>query len=226
MMMMMNKGLSAAAVPRASPRASGALSPSSNNNNNNHNPLHHTGTPGSVQPQGRMELEVAWNPAVVCAELHKASQILSDRGLKLAAKWAVEQWMGLPAEVLEHHQSRDPASNNNNDDLVLSRTLEQQDSLWKENSPAVHYAKALFDLGDYAHAAATLSQPSLSKAPVESMPPPLPNLSPYGVYLRSYALYMAGERRKEEDHLEQKRYLMCDSARWSAILEDGPVVVC
>lgn len=69
----------------------------------------------------------------------------------------------------------------------------------------VHYAKTLLDLGDYAHAAATLSQPSLSKAPVESMSPPLPNLSPYALYLRAYALYMAGERRKEEDHLEQTR---------------------
>jgi hypothetical protein len=48
-----------------------------------------------------------------------------------------------------------------------------------------------------------LSQTSLTKkASVEDgMPPPIPNLTPAAVHLRSYALYLAGERRKEEDRL-------------------------
>ena len=35
---------------------------------------------------------------------------------------------------------------------------------------------------------------------------PLPNLSSYEIYLRSYALYMAGEKQKEEQILEHQRY--------------------
>lgn len=35
---------------------------------------------------------------------------------------------------------------------------------------------------------------------------PLPNLSSYELYLRSYALYMAGEKQKEEQILEYQRY--------------------
>jgi Anaphase promoting complex subunit 8 / Cdc23 len=35
---------------------------------------------------------------------------------------------------------------------------------------------------------------------------PLPHLSSYEIYLRSYALYMAGEKQKEEQILEYQRY--------------------
>lgn len=138
-----------------------------------------------------MELEVEWNPSQVCADLQASAQILSERNLKLAAKWAVEQWMGLPPEAVE-------------DGHKLSASIDEH-LVMREKSPAVYYAKTLMELGDYAHAAATLSQPPAAKAATtETMPPPLEDLSPFGVYLRAYALYMAGERRKEEDYLELK----------------------
>lgn len=160
-----------------------------------------------------MELEVPWNPAQVCSDLQKACQILSERCLKLSAKWAVEQWMGLPPEVVRESGSMPSAI--------------PEDLVFRENSPAVYYAKTLMDLGEFAHAAATLSQPPLGKAAVasvESMPPPLPDLSPFGFYLRAYALYLAGERRKEEEFTELKRSVVvivvvvaaalpCDSSR-------------
>lgn len=66
------------------------------------------------------------------------------------------------------------------------------------------YAKTLLDLGEFAHAAAVLSQPH---ATVERMPPPLPDLTTAAMSMRAYALYMAGERRKEERHQETSRYV-------------------
>jgi hypothetical protein len=109
----------------------------------------------------------------------------------------------LPPEVLDTTHNDETASA-----AAASSTI-SADLLWKKenSSPTVYYAKTLMDLGEYAHAAATLSQPSLSKSKVESMPAPLANLSPFAFYLRAYALYMAGERRKEEDHLELKGYV-------------------
>ena len=42
--------------------------------------------------------------------------------------------------------------------------------------------------------------------------PPLGGLSPFGTYLRAYSLYMAGERRKEEEVVELRcvfRFFVC-----------------
>lgn len=87
------------------------------------------------------------------------------------------------------------------------------------------YAKSLVELGEYLHAAAVLSQDdndngandtsankngtntaATSMADITQMGPPLPHLSSYGMYLRAYALYMAGERRKEEEYAGLERY--------------------
>jgi hypothetical protein len=136
-----------------------------------------------------------WDVAQIRADLHVSSQLLSDRNLKLAAKFAMQQWMGLPAQVVEE------ATISSASRLIPEELLSASA---QERYPAVLYAKTLMELGEYAHAAATLSQPSLSKT-TESMPPPLEDLSAVGVYVRTYALYMAGERRKEEDSMEQQR---------------------
>jgi hypothetical protein len=63
------------------------------------------------------------------------------------------------------------------------------------------YAKSLMELGEYAHAAAVLSK---SNQDVTTMTPPLPDLSPFGIYVRAYAMYLAGERRKEEEFVEMR----------------------
>jgi len=146
-------------------------------------------------------MDLEWNPQVVCQQLQAAAKILSDRHLKLAAKWAIEQWMGLPAEVLST-----PKRNSTKTDMAAEWILD-------DLSPATAYAKTLMDLGDYEFAAATLSQPQQSTGNhtpssklislEASLPPPLPDLQPYELYLRAYAMYLAGERRKEQEAHQQ-----------------------
>ena len=141
-------------------------------------------------PSVRLQQEVAWNPAQVYVDLQAACQILSDRGWKLAAKWAAELWMGLPAvDVPPSVTPQIPAA--------LLRTASS--SALALPPPLLAYAKTLLDLGEFAHAAAVLSQPH---ATVERMPAPLADLTAEAISLRAYALYMAGERRKEEEHQE------------------------
>lgn len=136
-----------------------------------------------------MELEVPWTPQQVLADLQKACRILTERCLKISARWAAEQMMGLSVEAMNHIDS---VKSNIPDHL-----------LFHDTDPAAYYARTLLELGEYAHAAAVLSDIPISKAAsVETMPPPSADLSPYAFYLRAYALYMAGERRKEEEAIE------------------------
>lgn len=146
-------------------------------------------------------LEMAWDPAVACTDLKVASQILTDRCLKLSAKWCAECWMGLPPEIV---MDGNLESSTISDDLLPAIEI----------NPAVQYSKTVLELGEYSHAAAILSETSLTNkaASVESMPPPLPDLTPKATFFRAYALYMAGERAKEEKLLELERYdenLLC-----------------
>ena len=139
----------------------------------------------------RLEQEVAWDPAQVYVDLQMACQILTERGWKLAAKWAAEIWMGLPHV--------DPAATKHlQPNHIPSGLLPRTGGL----PPMLAYAKTLVDLGEFAHAAAILSEPHPT---VERMPPPQADLEPAAVSLRAYALYMAGERRKEEAHQESNR---------------------
>lgn len=152
-----------------------------------------------------MEMDVAWNPVAVKNELQAATTILMERGLKLAAKWTVEQWMGLPAPLEPQDADSEDAASRATPSMEASQMF--PDLAWRESAAHSYYAKALMDLGEYGHAAAALSQPSTSKALVDrgTMPPPLPDLSPAATYLRAYCLFMAGERRKDEEgqHVEQ-----------------------
>lgn len=152
---------------------------------------------GTATAAALSELEMAWNPSQACIDLQRACQILTERGLKLSAKWAAEQWMGLPPEIIED-AGHSTVSSTVPDDLLFG----------VERNPALCYSRTLFELGEYAHAAAVLSETSLTNksASVESMPPPLSDLTARAVYYRTYALYMAGERRKEENVLELQRH--------------------
>jgi Anaphase promoting complex subunit 8 / Cdc23 len=161
-----------------------------------------------------------WDATLACVDLQLASQILTERCLKLAAKWAVEQWLGLPPEIIEgstHTSTFLPpsASLSSTQQPMLSPEIPSStipdDLLWgveERHDPVLNYARTLFELGEYAHAAARLSETSLTNkaASIETMPPPLEDLSPKAIYIRAYALYMAGERHKEEDLLDQQRY--------------------
>ncbi|KAL7560140.1 hypothetical protein ACA910_011892 [Epithemia clementina (nom. ined.)] len=147
----------------------------------------------AATPLTRLEQEVEWNPSQVYVDLQRACQILLERGFKLAAKWAAEQWMGLPAVNVNQLP---PCS--------IPFEYGSESAAQGQSSPLYCYAKTLMDLSEYAHAAAVLSQASNDAAVnVETMPPPLPDLSPAAVGLRAYALYMAGEQRKEEEFQER-----------------------
>jgi Anaphase promoting complex subunit 8 / Cdc23 len=226
-----------------SPTSSTAAGTPSNNynsnyNHNSHSPLtpagfrmrRSTGTSGSGSRSGihptsagatdndvaasGMELHVDWDPAILHRDLRHATTVLNHRGLKLAAKWTAEQWMGLPPSVVAS-SSEDMSSSS----IDSSSGMTPQD--W--------YAKTLMDVGEYLHAAYVLSAtttttnhndttqssrnnttPRHQHPPMDdvlSMPPPAPHSTSFGMYLRAYALYMAGERRKEEEHLELQRYV-------------------
>ena len=153
-----------------SPSTLGSLGSPNTTNNNNPAP----------------ELDIDWDADTLRQELQTATIVLSERSLKLAAKWASEQLLGLPAAS----KSTEPMA------------MDTAPLLSQETDPSVLYAKSLMELGEYMHAAAALSLPNTI---VTTMSPPLPNLSSYGIFLRAYALYMAGERRKEEDYIELQR---------------------
>jgi Anaphase promoting complex subunit 8 / Cdc23 len=133
-------------------------------------------------------MDCSWNPSQTLADLRQAQAILSQRGLKRAALWAAEQCVGL--------EDRDDWTHVN----VESPTPLDASLYITNESSRVSLAQSLLDLGEYAHAASVLSQ-GRADDPLE-MGPPLQDLSPAGLYFRAYALYMAGERIKEEDLVE------------------------
>jgi hypothetical protein len=97
------------------------------------------------------------------------------------------------------------------------------------------YAKSLVDLGEYLHAAAILSQQSAGSsseetshsannaAEITQIGQPIPGLSSYGFYLRAYALYMAGERRKEEDYVELQRQVAYRK-NWHSYVDNARII--
>lgn len=135
-----------------------------------------------------IEMEVHWDPSLIRAELLQATSILSLRGLKLAAKWAAEQMVGIPMGTPGRL------------DLLPSKNKLAKE--WSQLTEQDWYAKSLLELGEYLHAAAALSEPTTDAT---RMMPPVESISSFGIYLRAYCLYMAGERRKEEEFLQLKR---------------------
>lgn len=125
-----------------------------------------------------LAVDVEWSIDTVRSELRNAVVTLSHHCLKLAAKFAADQLIGLPSDnSIDPLPAPQPAT-----DVEL-------------------YAKSLMELGEYAHAAAVLSK---SNQDVTTMTPPLSGLSSFGIYLRAYAMYLAGERRKEEEFVEMR----------------------
>ena len=148
--------------------------------------------------QASMELDVHWwAPSRIRSELRKATSILSQRGLKLACKWTAGQLAGIE-------------DSSSNDDNFSSSSLGK----WAEELVVLQdrelYSKSLLETGEYLHAAAVLSKKGASGSLI---PGPLEDLSKYGIYLRAYALYLAGERKKEEDGLEFQRFVHMVSYR-------------
>lgn len=150
-----------------------------------------------------------WDVEEVRQSLRGASIELSKRGLKLAAKWAAEQLVGLPMTLSSSTATPSfwytPPKDGIPSKVTTAPPLDHQHHLEDQ----VIYAQSLFDMGEFDAAAYVLSQqPSTtteSRTMIvgrEDMGPPHPQLSPYGLFLRAYALYLSGERRKEQDLVE------------------------
>ena len=186
----------------------------------------------------------SWNVTHARMALREATHILSQRGLKLASKWAAEQLIGLAPsasairnDVTTSTSKRfdfrekvidSPIMNTSTPPSLPSSSLYMSSSMGNDLEI---YAKSVLDMGEYHRAAAILStnpyintttnnntnststktnrdswtaSKSVGKAHGGDVGvrPPRNNLTPYGTFLRAYALYMAGERRKEEEVLE------------------------
>jgi len=138
-----------------------------------------------------------WDLEGARENLRNATTILSQRGLKLASRWAAEQLNGLAPSPNPYQLPSMGVLHGAGSDLEL-------------------YAKSIFDLGEFHRAAAILSlnptegevyKPSgIRKVETKggdlTILPPRDSLTSFGVYLRAYALFMAGEKRKEEEVLE------------------------
>lgn len=107
-------------------------------------------------------------------ELRKAVHDLSARGLKLAAKWAAEQLVGLPASVSEGSSA----------DISFYPT-----DFGKTPSYKLLFAKSLLDVGEYQRSAAVFG-------PTDGG---VSGLEPTEQFIRHFALYLAGEKQKEEE---------------------------
>ena len=169
-----------------------------------------------------------WNLQQARSQLRRASRECSRRGLKLASRWASEQLMGLALpshrqQKVMYNTSSAADYNNNNGEMLVDHLLPEE--CCQPNDMEL-YAMSLFDLGEYSRAAHVLSAPASSSSTPHGMPaaaaashdnntsaspdggslgqinPPHHNLTPLGIYLRSFSLYLEGERRKEEQVTE------------------------
>ena len=150
------------------------------------------------------------------SELRQAVKDLQNRGLLHSARWAAEQLYGLEDEspeeaALASAGTVTPAARapDDEDDAMELETpvsggrgrgtagaagAEGDEQLWRgagcsPDSAGDDYvlAKAYFDLGEHRRASHQLSE----------------NRTSLGRFLRYYALYLAGEKRKNEEMLEQ-----------------------
>ena len=169
-----------------------------------------------------IELEVQWDPSLVKTELLQASAVLSHRCLKYASNWSAAQMNGIPVGQASPLGGPPPTGavagmpTSNSSSMNAGQIMQDEFANMNEVD---WYAKSLVELGEYLHAAAILSQPAgsagddaspatcMSAAEITQIGPPTPGMSSYGFYLRAYSLYMAGERRKEEDYVELQRYV-------------------
>jgi len=203
----------------------GGMSNSNNNNGYDGSGIGGGGAGGGATPTGNssninIELEVQWEPSLVKTELLQASALLSHRCLKYASNWAAAQMNGIPVGQASPLGGPPPTgavagmSTSNSSSMNAGQIVQDEFANMNEVD---WYAKSLVELGEYLHAAAILSQPAgstdgdaaaassattTSAAEITQIGPPTPGLSSYGFYLRAYSLYMAGERRKEEDYVE------------------------
>ena len=128
-------------------------------------------------------------------ELRRAIPILKQHGLRQSAKFCAEQLIGLSGDGIPATNQPPPAPSRAQQTLAL---LERG-----EPSDAFLLAGTFFDLGEYARAAVALTESSDRGAPLPAAAPD-DAAAPRDVFLWAYALYLAGEKRKEETVAETK----------------------
>lgn len=113
-------------------------------------------------------------------ELRLAVRQLSERGLRCSSKWAAEQLIGLqPAAATASSEDHEMAGTSS-DELVQEEESEHEQDL-------VLLAKAYFDSNEFLRAAHTLRNAQAAR----------------GRFLRWYSLFLAGEKRKDEEAMEE-----------------------
>lgn len=119
--------------------------------------------------------------------LRSAVRELSERGLRLSAKWAAEQLFGLPPEAPSDREMGDGGS-------CSAAPMSQDEPVPALPAPAegeedaVLLAKSYFDVNEFRRAAHVLRGAR----------------GGCGRFLRWYALFLAGEKRQAEEAAEEK----------------------
>ena len=161
--------------------------------------------------------------SLTATEIHSdLTQAISDfatYGLKLSSRWASEQLVGIDFEKFKLEDShnftppRNQSNNNNNNNhhnesfnsnasppnapapmgvFVRDQETNERQPVAPQLSAEISYAKTLLDLGEFDRAAHILSTDG---APKEG-------LGGLGIFIRGYALFLGGEKRKEEEMVE------------------------
>eukprot|EP00752_Nemacystus_decipiens_P011506 g10217.t1 len=128
--------------------------------------------------------------------LQNAVEELSKHGLKLSRKWAAEQLIGLPDATPDEEQQAA--------ELDFAQQQQQQPQRQQEGAPdlwlkgRVAFATALMDVGEFERASQAFGDRKLtpSSATGGSVSGSLVSRARF---LRWYSLFLAGERRREEE---------------------------
>jgi len=127
------------------------------------------------------------------SQLRLATAALQLRGLKNAAKWCAEQLSGLEETGAPQPAPPVPAAS----EALLRRSS-------ADCSDRFLLAKTYFDLGEFQRAAFVLQAPSGrgGDGGAGAKPSSLRGLPGEELFLKAYALYLAGEKAKEQEAAE------------------------
>lgn len=129
------------------------------------------------------------------SEFRRAIPILRAHGLKQAAKYCAEMLMGLSDEPVSVFMDEGSAM----DEQVAEATLAMLEA--EATSDSFLMASTFFDLGEYTRCAVALTSKGEGRLPAAA---PASSAPSRDVFVWAYALFLAGEKRKEEMILEAK----------------------
>ncbi|KAK7237842.1 procollagen-lysine 5-dioxygenase [Aureococcus anophagefferens] len=133
-------------------------------------------------------------------ELRRAIPILREHGLKKSACFCAEQLVGLAGGGMD---CASPSSAAASAGVATLRALEAEPV-----TDAFMLASSFFELGEYARCAVALCGVETGGGPLPAAAcaaAPAPDAAARDVFLWAYALYLAGEKRREEEICEASR---------------------